>query len=181
MSKQRTKARQKLIMLLVVFALPIVIAKVALEQKWFNYGVTNQGQLPSQQLNLHDIGLSDLMADEHWLLVYLMPNDCLIPCQNMLSGLQNTYRALGREMPRVNKVALMSQQQNLQALEQFQNQDWHFTERKQARGQGQVWVVDPLGNLVLTYPQAKSNGDFPALGKAIVSDMKKLLKYSRIG
>jgi hypothetical protein len=37
-----------------------------------------------------------------------------------------------------------------------------------------VWVVDPLGNLVLHYGQAYE-------GKAVLTDLRRLLKASRLG
>ena len=44
-----------------------------------------------------------------------------------------------------------------------------------------IVIVDPLGNLVLTHDIPADSDQLPAFGKMIVADMKKLLKYSRIG
>ncbi|MNJ75056.1 hypothetical protein D3C77_720880 [compost metagenome] len=37
-----------------------------------------------------------------------------------------------------------------------------------------LWIVDPLGNLVLSYPQGVA-------GKAVLDDLRHLLKLSRLG
>ncbi|AVV84383.1 hypothetical protein SPWS13_2638 [Shewanella putrefaciens] len=41
-------------------------------------------------------------------------------------------------------------------------------------------IVDPLGNLVLRYPQAHSKEAHLAQGKALIADLRKLLKLSRV-
>jgi cytochrome oxidase Cu insertion factor (SCO1/SenC/PrrC family) len=42
-------------------------------------------------------------------------------------------------------------------------------------GAAAVYLIDPLGNLMMVYPQTKPNV------KRILKDLKRLLKYSRLG
>jgi len=49
-----------------------------------------------------------------------------------------------------------------------------YARNPEAPGGAQLWIVDPHGNLVLRY-DAKANG------KAILDDLKYLLKISQIG
>ena len=47
--------------------------------------------------------------------------------------------------------------------------------------QPQVLVVDPLGNVILSHKPPVDDEAQAMFGKEILADMKKLLKYSRIG
>ncbi|MDF4799580.1 cytochrome oxidase biogenesis cluster protein, partial [Vibrio parahaemolyticus] len=46
--------------------------------------------------------------------------------------------------------------------------------------QGQVLIVDPLGQLVMSYT-AEPNEDLVKLSKDMLADLRKLLKLSRVG
>jgi hypothetical protein len=41
-------------------------------------------------------------------------------------------------------------------------------------GAGRIWIADPLGNLVLSYPRDTDP-------RGMIADLKKLLKLSHIG
>jgi hypothetical protein len=57
-SSKLNKSRRSMLILLAVFIIPIALAKLALNQQWFNYGVTNQGQLIKNELTLAQLGLN---------------------------------------------------------------------------------------------------------------------------
>ena len=44
-----------------------------------------------------------------------------------------------------------------------------------------VLLIDPLGNVILEHSLPASTEDQAMFGKNILADMKKLLKYSKIG
>ena len=46
------KSRRSLFLVLATFALPIILAKVALEAQWLDMGVTNKGTLLTNELTL---------------------------------------------------------------------------------------------------------------------------------
>ncbi|WP_448212567.1 hypothetical protein [Colwellia sp. MEBiC06753] len=173
--------RKHFIMVCVAFILPIVLAKFALEQQWFNYGVTNQGTLLDEPVSLSQLSLEHIQPDKHWLLVFNQPQDCQKSCIQILHALTNTYTALGSEKPRVTSV-LLAQNHTIEdsELSQWQVYD-NTTVGHPALTAGTVFIVDPLGNVVLTHPYPASAEQLPAYGKAILADLKKLLKYSRIG
>jgi cytochrome oxidase Cu insertion factor (SCO1/SenC/PrrC family) len=75
-------------------------------------------------------------------------------CQTFSEGLENFHTALGRERDRVS-------------VSEVQASD---LKDKQAA----IWVIDPLGNVVLRF-EPEIN---PTL---ILQDMKKLLKLSKVG
>ena len=182
---QKTKSRRSMLLVLVAFLLPIVLAKLALEQQWFNYGVTNKGQLLENELTLDKLGLDKADFDKHWLLVYALPYDCDSHCEKVLVGVNNTFIALGKEMPRVKPVALTQHQLTDAQLGKIRHASWHIQDMpsltKNLVQPPQVLIVDPLGNVILAHQPPHEADGLPQFGKNILADMKKLLKYSRIG
>ena len=60
--------RRSLLLLMAVFILPILLAKLALDNQWLNLGVTNQGKLLTQPLTLKDLGISESELAKQWLI-----------------------------------------------------------------------------------------------------------------
>ena len=183
-ANNQQKSRRTLLMVLAAFILPVVIAKLALDNQWFNYGVTNQGELLEQPLTLDEIGLQKAEIKQ-WFVIYSLPKDCDEHCQQTLMGIEHAYLALGRETPRVTPIALSDSPFNAEQLKQIDDRHWRILTTPEAAksvlSSAQIYVSDPLGNIVLTYTQPENIDDIPAFGKAMLSDLKKLLKYSRIG
>lgn len=184
-SSELKKSRRSMLILLAVFIIPVVLAKLALNQQWFNYGVTNQGQLIENELTLAKLGLNVDDFDHQWLMLYSLPENCDQQCEKVLASVNNTYIALGKEMPRVKPVALTQQNLTTQQSDKIQIKKWHIQTMpelaKVAIPQSQVFIVDPLGNVILSHMPPSSAEELPSFGKAILADFKKLLKYSRIG
>ncbi|NMP33032.1 hypothetical protein HII17_15855 [Thalassotalea sp. M1531] len=175
------KSRRNFLLVCAAFLVPIVIAKVALEQQWFNYGVTNQGQLLDNPVSLTDLSLTEIQPEKQWLMVFNSPDKCGLSCQKSVNALANTYVALGKEMPRVQSVLLNNgidnEQFNLSKWKQYQVPALSHPQLVP----GTMFVVDPLGNIVLTHQPPKDAEQLAVFGKAVLADMKKLLKYSRVG
>ena len=175
------KNRTNFLLVCAAFLIPIVLAKLALEQQWFNYGVTNQGQLLDKPVSLAELSLEHIQTDKQWLLVFNAPTNCDTRCQQTVNVLSNTYIALGKEMPRVQSVLLnYSSQDGAQDVSRWQQFNVKPLTHPELLA-GMLFVVDPLGNIVLTHQPPAQTAALPDFGKAIVADMKKLLKYSRIG
>ncbi len=184
-SSELNKSRRSMLILLAVFIIPIVLAKLALNQQWFNYGVTNQGQLIEDELTLAKLGLNVDDFDHQWLLLYTLPENCDEQCEKILISVNNTYIALGKEMPRVKPVALTQHPLSTAQTDKIHLNKWHIESMpalaKAAISNSQVLIVDPLGNVILSHLPPKDAEQLPQFGKAILADFKKLLKYSRIG
>lgn len=182
---QKSKSRNTMLLVFFAFVVPVVLAKLALEQQWFNYGVTNQGTLIENELTLEKIGLNTSDFQHKWLMIYTVPTECNEPCEQALVGVNNTYIALGKEMPRVTPVALTLSALSEDHLAKIHTQKWYFqTITEQAKNlitTPQVLIVDPLGNIILSHAIPQQHQALPSFGKAILADFKKLLKYSRIG
>ncbi|NQY62679.1 MAG: hypothetical protein HRT38_02965 [Alteromonadaceae bacterium] len=182
---QNKKSRTSLFVLLAAFALPIIIAKLALEQNWLDYGVTNKGSLLESELTLSQIGLNTADYDEKWLILYTLPEQCDDQCEKALESVHNTYVALGKEMPRVIPVALTQRPFSPEQIAQIKLSKWRVEDMpsiaKNLIEHSQVYIVDPLGNIIMAHQIPADVENLSQFGKQILSDMKKLLKYSRIG
>lgn len=183
-AKQK-KSRRSLFMVVGAFVLPIVLAKLALTQNWLDYGVTNKGTLVDNELTLKDLGVSNAELDEMWLILYALPNTCDELCEQTLLSVNNTFVALGREMPRVRNVALYHKSLSENQLSRLDRKKWSIlpspSNHHPLIQQPIVLLIDPLGNIILEHQPPKSFEQQALFGKGILADMKKLLKYSKIG
>ena len=179
------KSRKKFLMVLAVFALPVVLAKLALEFNWLDYGVTNKGDLIKQELSLTQLGLDSANIEPKWLLLYAVPAQCTSHCEKALENIHNTYVALGKEMPRVTPVALLQSSLSPMQKKQLSQSQWQFIANNHPAAmqleQSKVFIVDPLGNVVMSHEVPAEETKLAQFGKEILADMKKLLKYSRVG
>jgi len=179
------KNRRNFYLMIAVFALPIILAKFALDGEWLATGVTNKGTLLDNGLTLEQLGIEKPEFHEQWLMLYNLPGHCDIDCQKTLETVHNTYVALGKEMPRVSPVALYRSELSSEQLQQISKSQWHLlaasVKAKELLDKPQVLIVDPLGNVFMSHVIPNSAGDLPQFGKQILADMKKLLKYSKVG
>lgn len=179
------KSRRSLFLMLAAFALPIILAKFALEQQWLDTGVTNKGKLLTNELTLEKLGLKSVDFEQHWLIMYSLPKSCTVNCQKTLEAVHNTYVALGKEMPRVFPIALYQNELSDAQHQKISQSKWQLLAMpEQAKlhiTNPQVFIVDPLGNVFLSHQLPEDAEQLPQFGKQILADMKKLLKYSKVG
>ena len=179
------KSRRSLFLVLAAFALPIILAKFALEQQWLDMGVTNKGTLLTNELTLEQLGLKTTDFKHHWLIMYSLPEQCGTNCQKTFETLHNTYVALGKYTPRVFPVALYQNELSTEQRQKISESKWQLLamseQAKQQIAKSQIFIVDPLGNVFLSHQLPKNIEELPQLGKQILADMKKLLKYSKVG
>jgi len=182
---QKKKSRRNLFLVVSAFVLPIILAKLALTQDWLDSGVTNKGLLIENEVTLNDLGITDSALNNMWLILYVLPTQCNEQCEQTLSSVNNTFVALGREMPRVKNVALYQQPLTKKQFNQIDVTKWiPIAAPKKPHTlvkQPIVLLVDPLGNIILAHQTPKTFEQQPMFGKGILADMKKLLKYSKIG
>ncbi len=183
------KSRRPLLFLIAAFLLPVILAKLALNEHWFNYGVTNKGDLVNNEITLEKMGLSHLNEvgndEKKWLLLYLTPKACERLCQQTLHSINNTYIALGKEAERVKPVVLTLSNLTTTQAAQLNPKYWQVqksTDKAQELfPQSQVLIVDTLGNVILSHKPPQQSSALSTFGKAVLADFKKLLKYSKIG
>ena len=183
--KIQQKNRRSLLIVIAIFALPIILAKFALDGDWLATGVTNKGTLLTNELTLAQLGIEKSEFNEQWLMLYSLPTSCATNCQKTMAAVHNTYVALGKEMPRVTPVALYQHEFSTEQLQHLAKSQWQLVampiQAKQYIDKSQVLIVDPLGNVFLSHQIPDNAEQLPQFGKQILADMKKVLKYSKVG
>ncbi|WP_416306842.1 hypothetical protein [Neptunicella sp. SCSIO 80796] len=181
--------KKSILLLALVFVVPVILAKLALELDWFNKGATNKGQLLDPVLDMSPLYPAD-SAPTIWRVVYIMPAQCEQRCQNALYSINQVWLALGRENERVSPVIITtasSDQSAIQQLESMPNLTLFSTNQqsidrvfKDTATDG-IFVVDTLQNIILRYDLQQEQQQAVMHSREILADVKKLLKLSRIG
>jgi cytochrome oxidase Cu insertion factor (SCO1/SenC/PrrC family) len=199
---QRRRGRRQLLMLAALFFVPLLVAF------WLYYGPgdwrpsggTNKGDLFEPAVPLPDVALArpdgtstapGFLRDK-WTIAYLGDGACDERCRQALYLTRQTRIALNKDMDRVQRVFLAtgaccdhaflrSEHPDLLVVLLGADADSQAMLAKfpsQAgvapTAAGRVYVIDPLGNLVLSYSAE-------APDKALLMDVKKLLRLSHIG
>ena len=116
-------------------------------------GRTHHGQLVEVGTAASDVGLPAPGEPATWQVILASGPNCGA-CQSFSAGIRNFHTAIGRERERVIVLEL-----NASVL---------------SRQEPSIWVIDPLGNVVLRFEPSVN----PTL---ILKDLKKLLKLSKVG
>lgn len=182
-----------LIFLLAVFALPVVIGVVLYASDW-RPGGSSYGELlqPPQPLNIPVLKtpqgkqVDALAWKDKWHLVYVAPAGCDATCRNGLHTMRQIHASLAKEIDRLQRVWLVDGPAALPSLQALQLQypdmlvltDAAVLARqmdtKVANADGRIYLADPLGNLVISYPRDSDPS-------GIRKDLLKLLKHSWAG
>ena len=188
MNNNKTKKnRSTLITLLLVFVIPVVLAKFALNGEWFNKASTNHGELIQPPLNFE---LAYPKREPVWYLTYISDQPCMMECELALYSLQQIHTALGKDKDRVKTGAFFTTSQQVQRakashytenlmLEQIDPEPLErlFSKEKVDN----IFIVDALGNVILRYPLHMKKEEAVMSSRNVLADMRKLLKLSRIG
>ncbi|NCP65110.1 MAG: hypothetical protein GW763_17290 [Paraglaciecola sp.] len=171
-----------------IFVLPVVLAKLALEQHWFTEAVTNKGELLQPVLDMS--GISQGETQTKWKLLYVLPEKCDVACKNALYSLNQIWLALGKESDRVAAVVVSVAESDAVALEELKNSPTLqlLATDKQSVNQvfkdvatNGIFIADTLNNVILRYPTQNDSEQAVLHSRDILSDMRKVLKLSRIG
>jgi len=191
-------ARQRRMMLLVVLvaALPALIATVLVLTDWRPSGRSlARGELlqPARPLSgpewqaAGEVHAESRLAGGKWLLITLADQRCDEFCERSLFSMQQARLLTHKDMRRVERVLLAqslpttelkSLHEKFPGLNVYQvKPDPAFLKMLLEDGRNPhawIFLVDPLGNLVLRYA--------PGIDAAgLHKDLKRLLKLSRIG
>ncbi len=174
------KGKKALLLVTLVFVLPVAMAKLVLEMGWFHKGVTNNGELLAEAVQA-----DWLPHTGQWRLVYALNGDCDRRCESALFQLNQIPVAVGRERDRVASILLtppsagVTQGDNvtLQEMDAVQQQDIAALPYADAA----IYLVDPLNNLILAYPVPEEETAQITQSKGLLSDLRKLMKLSKVG
>ncbi|KWT99285.1 MAG: hypothetical protein ACTH6O_06880 [Vibrio toranzoniae] len=181
--QRRSRGRLVLVGLILIFALPAIVAKTVLEQNWYTSGVTNSGELVEPRMTLKDLGLTTPVEAEGWLVGYIAPTECKGLCEQQLHYLNQSYLALGKNKERVTAVVFVSEGNSL--LGALNKPDLSFMaggdELSTEFAPASIIIIDPFGQLVMEYKSVSEPSQLVGQSKGMIHDLRKLLKLSRVG
>jgi cytochrome oxidase Cu insertion factor (SCO1/SenC/PrrC family) len=192
------RSRLWLIGLAALFFVPLALSFLLYYgTSWRPTGGTQQGELILPPRPLPEVSLAQAdgqPTDPAWLkgawrLVFVGPGDCGEPCLAALVHTRQVRLALDKDMTRVVRVFLYDGTLAAPAALATEHPDLlaaslageagarllaEFPGGTAALANGRLYVVDPLGNLMMSYPD-----DTPP--KGLLKDLERLLKLSHIG
>lgn len=197
----RPRSRRALIALLLVFLVPMALALILYLAGWRPEGRALQhGELSQPPRPLPDVWLR--MADgtterlsnwrHRWVLLYAGRLPCDVSCEAALDKLHRVWLAQGREAERIRLVFVVlagspAQVQQLvtahAGLTVVSGENTALQQLARALvsrdgtaldGRQRLYLIDPLGNLVLSYP---ADADPTGIRK----DLARLLRLSQVG
>jgi hypothetical protein len=199
---QQRRGRRQLLLLAALFFVPLAIAFWLYYggSGWRPVGGTNKGDLIDPAVPVPAVALvrpdgSGTTADflrGKWTVAYLGDGACDERCRKALYLSRQTRIALNKDMDRVQRVFLATspgidtrfittEHPDLQLVlvgtdagSQSLLAAFPALDGVAPAAAGRLYLIDPLGNLVLSYSAT-------APDKALLTDVKKLLKLSHIG
>jgi len=190
MSENAPRSRISLWLIGALCVAPVVASYVAFyfmpPARYTNYGELLETKLlPQARLQLTD-GTEfrmDLLKGK-WLLLMVDSGECDEFCRRKLFNLRQLRLTQGKNMERIERVWLVNDELTPPAAMMSEYQGTWVVRAagsellKQLPVQGaladHIYIVDPLGNLVLRYPRH-------AEPSRIIKDLDRLLKASRVG
>jgi len=180
----RGKGRRTLLLIALVALAPFVASYVAYygfsRDKQTNYGeLLPTRPAPDIGATLAD-GTPYRLAHGKWLLLVAAPGACDAACANALYATRQARTMQNRETARVERVWVVTDGAPPASAVLAEHPDLVVVRGPQAglaafgAGADRLYLVDPLGNLVLAYPRE------PDI-KGLAKDLERLLKASRIG
>jgi len=196
------RGQRQLVLLAALFFVPLAVAFWLYygPTSWRPVGGTNKGDLINPAVPLPAVALAqpdgtrtpaDFLQGK-WTIAYLGDGACDERCRKALYLSRQSWIALNKDMDRVQRVflatgprvdtefmatehvdlrvALVGDDADSQAL----LATFPAFDGVAPTAAGRLYLIDPLGNLVLSYSAA-------APDKALLTDVKKLLRLSHIG
>lgn len=173
-----------------IFALPLLLTVLATAMFfggfWLPSSTTNHGELMVPTLAVDKLGIDQPQDDKRlWRLVVVTSERCEEPvCQQALYVSRQVHVALGKDADRVQRWFISPHPSQIAASVKTQHPNVEWLQADQqiltlALGiahwpNGALYIIDPLGNMMMRYPPKQDGGD-------LLSDLQRLLKVSGIG
>ncbi len=193
--------RLKFLALAALFAAPIVVATLLYSTGWRPQASVNLGELVQPVRPITDVpleaadgrALSFSQLRRKWTMLYFVGDVCDDVCQQALIKMRQAHLTQGKDSDRVQRVLVVTSllsKERLTALAQAHADTLVLTGNRTAMADltqqftlraggvpatsGRVYVVDPHGNLMMSYA---ANAE----ARGMLKDLKRLLKISQIG
>jgi hypothetical protein len=143
------------------------------------WGTTNNGTFVDPPLTVAELRLRDepgalVTGDGTWWLWVVPDGPCEAACLGALHQLRQLHVLLHRDANRVRRALVIEDTDAVSPdLVQEYPQLAFLSGKVDALERG-IYVIDPIGNLVLHYPLEDA-------GRPVLDDLKRLLKVSQIG
>lgn len=198
----RRRARLSMVLVLAMFAVPLIVAALAITvfPDWKPETTTNNGDLiqPVRLLPAFDLEtLQGKTIDEtffrgKWTILYLARGACERPCVEQLYNIRQIRLAQGgKNIDRLRRLMVwntngVSDAQRKELQTHFPGQvivpagdekallQAFVLDEQDPLAADRIYLVDPLGNLMMKYEP----GEEP---RGMIKDLEKLLKYSGLG
>ncbi|BAN36455.1 hypothetical protein SCD_n02655 [Sulfuricella denitrificans skB26] len=188
------------VMLMLLFVLPVVLATMLYLTGWRPSSSGNHGELIQPARQIKDRALQTLDGQPahfselrgKWTMVHIGLSSCPDECMKNIYTMRQVHAAQAKEIGRVQRVFIATDRgaaEKLKAkLADYPEMFVWTGEKKdlaevlqsfgidaeQAAEQQGIYLVDPLGNLIMRYPPGTDPG-------GMLKDMTRLLKYSWVG
>ena len=177
-----TKSKVTLLILLAVFILPMYFASQLYYSrhdsipKPLNRGTLLNPMIPFAGLE------ADHPLERHWTMVQIQMKPCEDQCKKNLYKMNQVWLSLGADQDRVNRSLVTIEALKTEVQTDFVHASYPrlqlllIPEKKlqSLRNHGDLFIVDPLGNIMLAYSETAPPDD-------IYADLKRLLSVSQIG
>lgn len=181
---QRRRGRLQLILILAVVIGPMILASAMYQWRfWVPETRSYHGELIGTGQTRADLGVSG-PAESRWQLLVTVPQDCDTACKELVFLARQVHIGLNRDVGRAAHGLASAQplsddygaqlRREYPQLTRYQLELQAYDKTAGKAEGAQLWIVDPHGNLVLRY-------DATSKGKAILNDLRHLLKISQIG
>jgi hypothetical protein len=194
-SAERARGRRKVLLIAAVFFLPVAGSFALYYGGFWRPGDSSaRGELIQPTRTLEITGLrnadgspaGDQPLKDKWSIVYIGDGGCDEACKTALTYGRQSWIALGKDADRVRRVFLSIanccndswlgiEQPGIVAIDASSPEAAKLLQQFPGEHAKSLYVVDPLGNLVLRH-----DADH-VVNKALLTDLKKLLKLSHIG
>lgn len=199
--KQAVKNRLTLILIGLVVALPAVLSFILYTSGWRPSSSGNYGELVEPARTIKNLELETLdggklrISDlyKRWAFVYFVANGCGAACEHSLYKMRQVRLTQGENAARLQRVLVVADRVAIDKLRaqlsdypgmvvitgppenvRTLSEEFVLPAGTPLDGLGRIYLVDPLGRLMMSYP---ADADPSGMRK----DLKRLLKVSRIG
>jgi hypothetical protein len=183
-ASRRRRGRLQLIMILAVVIGPMILASAMYQWRfWVPETRSYHGELIGNGQTRADLGVSGAQ-EVRWQLLVTVPGACDADCKQLVFLARQIHIGLNRDTARASHALASTQpladdydallRREFPQLTRYRLEPQAYAETAGKVEGAQLWIVDPHGNLVLRY-------DSRSKGKAILNDLRHLLKISQIG
>lgn len=192
--------RWVLVLLVLLFVLPVGLATSMYLAGWRPSSSGNHGELiqPARQVEVLSLQTLDGQPAHFgqlrgkWIMVHFGSSSCPEACMKNIHVMRQVHAALAKEVGRVQRVFIATDRGMVESLraklaDYPEMQVWTGEKKTlaevwqsfgmaagQAAERQGIYLLDPLGNLILRYPPGSDPG-------GMLKDMTRLLKYSWTG